>query len=185
MNDRKTIVKREVSGQSLDDLLRDYEGFLLIDKHDLDTAIAEQASLFYQVGEKTSEALSIRDDLKKRMDETYADVTLAVREEAKTAGIKMTEDTVKQEALLDGDYQEAQSRYFKAKAAADKWQNLKDSFIQRGYMLRHMTDLWISGYFSEFAAKVGSDAQQAAVEISRSKLAEKRQELADTRRSRS
>lgn len=97
----------------------------------------------------------------------------------------MTEDMVKQETLLDKDYQTSQSAYFRAKAAADKWQNLKDSFIQRGYMLRHMTDLWISGYFSEFAAKVGGDAQQAAIEISRSKLDEKRRELADARRSRS
>lgn len=156
---------------------------LKFDKNDLDTAILHHSELLFAVGEMVARYTSIRDEAKKRMEESYAKNSLAIRELCVAEGRKVTEDTIKQMTLLDSAYKKDCNTYLKAKWECEMWSALKDAFSTRGYMIRDIGELWKASYFSIENVK-GNDEMVYASQ--REKMAEaRRQREAEARRSKS
>jgi hypothetical protein len=150
---------------------------LKFNKHELDTAILHHGELFFNVSERVAHYSSIRDEAKKRMEESYARNSLRIREQATEEGRKLTEDLVKQLTLLDEDYREDSKRYLRAKWETDVWAALKDAYNARGYMIKEMAELWKANYFNTESIKGGTEDVQ--YEMQRAKLAENRKPFKD------
>jgi hypothetical protein len=156
---------------------------LKFSKHDLDTAILQHGELFYKVSERVAYYTSMRDEAKKRMEESYARNSLRIREQATEEGRKLTEDLVKQLTLLDEDYKEDSITYLHAKWETDVWTALKDSYTSRGFMIKEMAELWKANYFNTDVIKGGTEDVQN--EVQRAKLAEGRKSFKDVLKRRS
>lgn len=160
---------------SSNSLLDEFTDYLTIDRHALDDAIQKQPSLYFAVSDALAAELSVRDGLKKKVDEVYADVTLQMRQESVRTGIKITEDQVKQTALLCPDYQQTHEEYLQQKLLCDRLLALKEAFSTRGYMLRDLVSLWVAGYFSTTPVKVSEQQQeQVRYETARHAIAARR-----------
>lgn len=150
---------------------------LQFSKHELDIAILHHGELFFKVSVNVAHYSSIRDEAKKRMEESYARNSLRIREQATEEGRKLTEDLVKQLTLLDEDYKEDSIRFLRAKWETEVWTALKDSYNARGYMIKEMAELWKANYFNTESIKGGTEDVQ--YEIQRAKLAEGRKPFKD------
>lgn len=122
----------------------EFREYLKIDKSSLDDELAAQSELFYAIGEMYVTAVSIRDELKETMATTDALLDQRVRKVAKD---KVTEAQVKGQIQLEPEHTKAHNAYLEAKTEADILGALKDAFKERGYMLRDLCSLYVSGYY--------------------------------------
>lgn len=150
---------------------------LVFSKHNLDEALLQHSELFYRCGEMVAKYSSIRDEAKKRMEESYARNSLRIREECVQEGRKATEDLIKQLTLLDDDYKEDCSTYLRAKWESEIWSALKDAYSSRGFMVKEMAELWKASYFNTETITGGTEEVQ--YEVQRAKLAEGRKSFKD------
>lgn len=147
---------------------------LKFNKHDLDTAIIQHSELFHRASETVAYWQSVRDEAKKKMEESYAKNSLSIRDETNKDGRKITEDAVKQLTLLDEDYQAVINFYLKAKYEADRWSALKDAFSSRGYMIKEIAELWKASYFNTDHVLENNSCNDLQYEFQKSKLSENR-----------
>jgi hypothetical protein len=122
------------------------EELLKINTLDLDQALIEQPEAFYRISQAYTQAVSIRDQAHENCKRVDAEVDLAIRDHLAQQGLKTTEKVIDSEVKTNDDHIEAYREYLEAKTTAEKLQALKESFIQRSYMLRELCGLHISGY---------------------------------------
>ena len=128
---------------------QDFQERLKIDKHALDEELVAQPQLYFQIGERAAMAESRRDAAKDNLKRAEATLSLAIRKEIEDrTGKKPTEAQVEAAVISHEDYQAARDDYTAAAQAASVAQVLKESFGQRGYMLRDLCQLHIAGYFA-------------------------------------
>ncbi len=137
--------------------INEFRNYLKIDKGSLDTELMHQPELLYQVSESYAEANAHRDAMKEALAMADAGLDARVREQFKAT----TEAQVKSKIQIDEQHASRFSLYLEAKFAADQLAALKESFTQRGYMLRDLCQLYTTGYFE--ANAVRSDANSDAV----------------------
>jgi len=126
-------------------MINDLKQYLKIDKLALDEELTQQASLLYQISEEYAVAVGERDGLKESLAIEAAKADQRAREQL---GDKATEPKVKALVTLDEQRIAANGKYLDAKYQADALEALKDSFQQRGYMLRDLAQLYISNYYT-------------------------------------
>ena len=148
---------------------------LKIDKHKLDDCIENQAEVFHKIAEQTALSIAEKDASKYDLDNLTSATYLDVRHEALDKGRKVTEVLLQNELEQVKEIQEAKESYLEAKALADEWLALKESFAQRGYMLRDLATLWVSGYFAEAVIKRDPN-------IDAFRQTDKRQQMAENRK---
>ncbi len=156
-------------------LLEQYAELLQIDRNDLDTALLEQAQVYYRVGEAYATAISYRDYAKSHIDKVRADTDRLIRRKAQEEAEKVTEAQVANRILDDVLYQKVVDEHLEWKTVADKWSALRDSFERRCYALRDLCTLWVAGYFTDTTIKADSyEARDRAAATNRQTLTEER-----------
>lgn len=160
-----------------EELLEKFKSSLLIDKLDLDNELITHASKLYEVANAHSLAVSRRDSAYDDIKVVSAELDGIIREEFETEGTKYTEAKVQSAILLRPEYQDALARHRKLKFQTDALQALRESFHQRGYMLRDLVQLHLSGYFAE--QSVNAPDPKSGEEA---KIAAKRRILAESRK---
>ncbi len=170
----KRLIVEKNKIQENADLLDEYAEFLLIDKHNLDTALVEQGSVYYNVGIAYANAISARDYAKAELDKAKADADKVIRQTALTENERLTEAQVANRILEDTLYRAAHDEYLEWKLIADKWLALKESFEQRSYSLKELCQLWASNYYADTSVqserheavdRVAAEARVAEAEI--------------------
>ena len=161
----------------------EYKAALAIDRFSLDTCIQEQVILFSEVSEEAVTAIARRDTAKKAVDETLAETSLLVRQDALDEGRKMTEGLVKETVAMQENVMNAQSAYLEAKTESDHWAALKEAYMQRSYMIREMGALYVAGYFAEITVK-GPDSEEAILKQAKEKAQDSRRSKPDRKRNR-
>jgi len=130
------------------DVLKAFEEYLIIDKNKLDQEVMQQSSLLHKVGKEFAKATGVavtRKDQLKRID-----AKLAVRHRKKLEKLgRATDSMITTAVLLDIKHEEAFDIWNKAVVHADKLESLKESFKQRGFMLRDLIGMYLSDYFSK------------------------------------
>jgi predicted AAA+ superfamily ATPase len=127
--------------ETIDDLRK----LLKINKNKLHEECSRFPSIIELVYNKTVEAISVRDALKEEKDKVYAELFL----EKKKSMDKVTETLADSLVRVDPRYVEISNSYLEAKKKADEYIALKDSFFQKGQMLKILADLFVSGYWTE------------------------------------
>lgn len=152
------------------DLLNTYRNKLAIDREDLQTCLAEQARLFYEVANAHVMAIAERDQFKLDIEELHAALDQSIRKEAEEKEEKTTESGIQQRIKDDRDMRELKGQHLEAGKQADEWGALKEAFHQRSYMMRELVALTLrqmdienvtsstERLASDYKAKLGDDA---------------------------
>lgn len=152
--------------------------FLQLDKNTLDESILYHSEIFYRISEKLSILVSLKDEAKNIMETTHARLSIEYRNIAKHTGEKITEDYLKQKVAVDSEYQEKFDNYLASKMEVDLWASMKDAFLQKGFMLKLMGDLYVSNYFSINSVE-SKNTDEILVQNARQKLANLRNSTKD------
>ena len=131
----------------MDEFLNEYREYLKIDRTDLESALLQQADLWFRVAEEHAKAVSIRDQAYENIKQTDAKLNKEIRSEYEAEGVRVTESAINAAVLTHPEHVEAVETYLEAKQRADKLAALKDSFQQRSYMLRELTQMFLHGHF--------------------------------------
>jgi hypothetical protein len=150
---------------------------LLIDDDDLDSALVEQASFFFQAAEASSLANSQRDTIKLELKELKAELDGDIRREAIRNEEKLTETQLTNRITTLPRIKEMERKFITSCKMADDCAALKDSYIQRSYALKdltlrqnaQMTTLSIERGSSGAIRDAGSRAQEREKEFRRSR----------------
>lgn len=150
--------------------LEDYRQCLAINKHALDDEIMEQSDVFYRVSERVALSVSLRDSAKDELARARIKIELKLRKSVASGTGRVTDKEIL--AKVDGNKKVIAlvDIYLQKRTDADLWFALKESFIQRSYMLRNLGSLYVAGYFVERIVQ-GKDKQSQDTAFA---LAEKR-----------
>jgi hypothetical protein len=118
-----------------------------IDRNALDDAIIEQASLYFDISEKSTNAISKRDAAKVALDQLCAETSLFIRQNPSKFSFKQTESSIADAVLTNPTVKEAQALYLEAKGEADFYQNAQATFEMRAKALHDLVTLFTAGYF--------------------------------------
>lgn len=156
--------------------LDEFRRYLKIDKHALDDDIVQQPMLFYEVSEAYVVAAAERDGFKEALARVDAGLDAEIREELEKSDTKATEAMVKNQIQCHQDHEKAYKLYAKAKEQADLLAVMKDSFQQRGYMLRDLCQLYVANYFEESSVRGTSNTDAAVYKRRREHLGNAREQ---------
>lgn len=112
-------------------------------------SMVEQTQLYGHCGAMFALAKSERDQKKFESELLEAKLNRDIRERLENNGEKVTEDKIKALIKLEPEYQKVYREYLDARFDADSWEELKDSYTQRSYMLKELATLRSSGYLDE------------------------------------
>ena len=141
---------------------------LIIDRNALDDELVGQADLYYRASEAYAAAVNVRDGLKLFLKQTDARLTLKYAKEL----AKPTVANVAAAVADDSDHVVAVQDVADLIKNVTNAEALKEAMRHRGYMLRTLCDLAVSGYFSPSSGgAVSSNSNRAGeYESTREKL---------------
>jgi len=173
---------------SSDPLIERAKEKLLIDKYNLDDALQEHPSLYWDICEEYIQAVSKRDEAYENIKTVSADLNVSIRQMFESEGKKCTEAMITNAVLSAKPYKEAVEKHLSLKEEAAKLGALKDSFEQRSYVLKSLVELYIAGYFTKETyfskpKREEKSSKQMLAEDLRAKLIEKRRNRASNRTS--
>lgn len=125
------------------------EARLTIDPDALDAEIISYTSFFYHVGLGYADAVSLRDAAKEDVAVYEANLSREIRAAAAANGEKITEAAIAARITADDRRLELVERHIRARLACERWSVLRDSFQQKGHMLREMVELHKVNYFGD------------------------------------
>ncbi|HQJ56166.1 MAG TPA: hypothetical protein PLH46_00860 [Caldisericia bacterium] len=120
---------------------------LLINKNNLHEECFVFPEYFRMVAEKTAEAVSRRDFLKEEKEKLYAELFINI----KKSGEKVTDSTADSLTKSHPDYTQIVEDFLDAKKEVELWGALKESYYQKSQMLKILSDLFCTGYFTEMS----------------------------------
>jgi len=150
---------------------------LRIDRYNLDEDVERQPELFFEVAEAAALARSEQDQAKDSVDEVESRLDVHVREKAERNDERVTEKEIKARIRQHPERIAAMKNYLELKLETERLDQLRDSFKQRGYMLRELVQLYLSSYYQD-ATVSGSraDVRDARADRSQRRMSEKRRE---------
>lgn len=143
---------REIREPSLQEL----EQGLAIDENALEESCQTHSDLFYRTAKQLAILTSRRDEAKKIKEEVEAEVDAEIRDDANNAGEKITEKEIDSEKRLNKRVKEATSNLLELNGQVGIMSALKESYLQRSYMLKSMVEMTVSGYLTTDPAQVRS-----------------------------
>lgn len=154
--------------------LEQAEELLLINKHELDDDCVTQSSIFHSIGDQFLTAKSIRDKSKKNLAEVDAVIAKELRLDADTKGTKLSEAKLLELIILDNRHKEAFAVWAEDNLIMERWENMKDSFTQRSFMLKEVCGLYYTNYYVRESININRAAVEKEAENVIKKLADHR-----------
>lgn len=128
----------------------EFDEMLQIDPHALDRHLSEQAAIYHRLSTEYVEAVSVLDEARTELKHKEAELDPQVREDlAAESDGRVTESMVANAIQTHSDRVRLQKKVARLKLDADKKSARKDAFHQRGYMLRDMVELHVTGWFTK------------------------------------
>ncbi len=155
--------------------LSELRAALRIDRYNLDENVERQPELFFEVAEAAALARSEQDLAKDSVDEVESRLDVHVRGKAERKDERITEKEIKARIRQHPERASAMKNYLGLKLETERLDQLRDSFKQRGYMLRELVQLYLSSYYQDASAS-GSRAgvRDARADDVQRRLAEKK-----------
>ncbi|MFH1741093.1 MAG: hypothetical protein ABIH23_18995 [bacterium] len=156
--------------------MKNWEDRIKIDQNALNDELVVQPELFLVASRSYVDAVSERDAAKSNLDVARAAADFRVRAAREAAGEKSTETIIASAVELDKKYRVAVERHLAAKKAAAEAEAVKESFGQRGYVLKDLAALYIAGYYatSSVSGPDSREVQKQDYEIKRTEIAKRR-----------
>lgn len=141
------------------------KGRLRINEHQLDLDVAEQPALFQQVNEQLADAREALDKAKLLLKQQEGVAQVRVRKAFDSAGSKYTETSVAASVAGDPNVIQANDEVVYATKREQLWVGLRDAYIQRQFMVKHMADLFAAQYFQKSSVESNSEIAVDAREL--------------------
>lgn len=133
--------------------LDEFQAMLMIDHNQLDVELCRQPSIFMEVGSNAVYAGAVVETLKGDLKEAEAKIGLILRAEFEDKGKKVTEAIITASVATQKHIVKHREKLGDALLTYQEWQCLRDAFMQRGFILRDLAQLYIAGYFSSDSVK--------------------------------
>jgi hypothetical protein len=118
---------------------------LLIDDTILAKECKTHSAIYNDILTEYTKSVSIRDQLKDKKDQVWATEFLKCKSDTTK---KVTDTEAKSLTETSKAYLEATDNYYKAKDVSDQWENLRNSYFQRGSMLKIIANLQIASLYN-------------------------------------
>lgn len=152
--------------------INELKELLAINKGNLDDEVSKHPMLYFEVSEAYVEAAAVRDACKEELTSIDASLDGEVRLALGRKEEKVTEAMVKNSVQTHQKHQDAFDTYMAAKSKADLLSAMKEAFAQRGYMLRDLTQLFLTSYYEN--TSMGGELDRIKYKKNRERLAEAR-----------
>mgnify|MGYP001350193815 CR=1 FL=1 len=149
--------------------LEEARELLKIDKTNLDIQCATHSEIFQDISESRLIAMDIEDTLKTELEEVKARLATEIRVKAAESNEKITEASLMQQVIQKKEYKRKLAELAKAHTEANKWSIMRESFLQRGKMLREVVQLFSDGYFTDISVR-STDTSDGAYIQARNKI---------------
>jgi hypothetical protein len=156
VKDRDDLRQAEYDRGRVTTPVEQLEDGLLIDEHDLDTALVRQPDLFYRVSKQLVSLISRRDAAKQDLAEEEARCDGQFRKDAVTENEKVTEAEVKALIKLDREVKKKTQLVNDLVRQVGEFTALKDAFGHRSDALKGLVKLFCANYYETSSA--GEDA---------------------------
>lgn len=154
--------------------INELKSYLAIDKSSLDDELMRQPSLLFKISEALVEATAKRDALKDHLAKVEAGLDQNLRTKFLDSSDKYTEGQIKSLVITNKHRCDANSAFLATKAEVDLLAALKESFHQRGYMLRDLVSLYTANYYQIDSVRATPKMGDAVYDQRRARLAEGR-----------
>jgi len=168
------VEKPSAAEEHLADQYGKFKTALQIERSNLDAEAADQAQLYFAVGEHYTTAVSLRDQARDNLAAIDARLAHDERRRLANAGEKVTEGIINDYVMLHRTHTAEASRYERLKTISDKWGNLQRAYEQRMRMLRELVNLFVTGYWTTGAIKPRTVVNEAVVANIRQQQADRR-----------
>jgi len=149
-----------------------YKQQLAIDQHNLDAEMIRQPVLFHDVCEEVVRLQDRVSRLKADLKSVDANLNLKIRE----SGAKVTQDAVQAQIETHPDHTALIQQLSDAVYEQDRWATLRETFRDRTFMLKELSNLYSSNYFTRSYSKSGNE--DVVNDANRQALASARRERA-------
>jgi hypothetical protein len=144
--------------------LAEYESALTIDQHSLHSDCRNQPELFYHIAKAVAQARGEVEDAKTAYKRVQAEVELAIRQDAESAEVRMTEGRCAAMVATSERVRAAAIALAGRNAYLESLIALKEAYVQRKDMLKELVSLHISNYYADPVRGSESRLRDAAVE---------------------
>ena len=123
---------------------------LEIDKFSLDKEWERQSILYMEWAEKVAEKQLHRDKMKFNLEYVKANLDYQIRSSPEKYGIvRVTEASIQNAIINQPEYIAAKDKFIKAEYDLSLAQSIKEALHHKKKALENLTQLWLSGYYSE------------------------------------
>jgi hypothetical protein len=143
----ETVAQQPMPRRSAVARFDELEAGLSIDKMALDSGLAQQPQLFFEVADQYALAVSERDAAAQNLKEVEAKVDQTVRDYFARIEEKITEKGVEGRVRLSEDYVKAQRELADAALKAGRLGALVEAYKQRSHALRDLSSLYVTSYY--------------------------------------
>ena len=152
---------------------------LSIDENRLEVECGNHALLYYQYATELAEARLACDTAKAELDVVSAELDAAIRDDPDAYDLpKLTEGSVKNCILLQGEYQTALGAYHGVLAAVRMLEALVKALEHRRSALKNLVELRLANYYAEpsLPAELKDEFEETQTKEIRSRGRRRRQE---------
>lgn len=151
---------------------------VVIDKHNLDECWVEQPDIFWRVADQLAKANNARDKAKLERDRVITEVGAELREDheaavARAGKGRVNETQLAREIEQDDRVVDARNEYQRLVYQAERWLALKESYQQRSYALKDLSNLHLAQYYQ---TNSGGDRRDEAANSVRRQAGEQRRQ---------
>lgn len=152
-----------------------FEGRLKINPENIDQELIEQPSNYYDIADALALAKSRRDLQKDEYKTVEASLKLHIRDRRERDGEKVTDKLIEDLVQVHPDRLRAYEEYVETEREVGRLEALRDSFRDRGFMLRELAELHLGGMTQQNSVRGPDYAKREleAVRVER-EMAEKR-----------
>lgn len=129
--------------------ISDLEEGLAIDEDALEESCIRQPELFYRVAKELALQTSRRDAANQMVKEAEAKADGQIRHDAQVAEEKITEKEIESQKRLHRDVKSAIEYALLIGENVGQLGALKEAYQQRGYVLKGLIELHVTGYFGD------------------------------------
>ncbi len=163
---------------SVDISIREARTWLRIDRNNLDDEVEQQSVLHEQLAEAAALARSQMDAAKARVDDVEAEIAVEIFNTAEKEDEKPPV-VAQMKAMVQSDKgrKKAYAEYLDLKYLTEQWDQVRESFRTRRYMLQELAQMWRDGYYQEAGTRgTRQKMRETRAEKVSGKMAKKRKD---------
>lgn len=158
--------------------IREARTWLRIDRNNLDDEVEQQSVLHERLADAAAMMRSQMDAAKAAVDDVEAEITVEIFNTAEKQDEKAPV-VAQMKAMVQSDKgrKKAYAEFLDLKYQTEQWDQIRESFRTRRYMLQELAQMWRDGYYQEAGTRgIQFKIKETRAEKASAKLTKKRKD---------